>query len=286
LEGRIEGQNDANRTRAGVEEVLVTTSVRLEHAGATPGGTVWAAVRFEIKPGWHIYWPGQNDTGAVTEISVNGPPGLRAGPVRWPPPQRYVSPGDILDHVYTEMVTALVPVTLPTDATVGETVELSFDLSWVACEEVCIFGEETVRVSLAVVERAPGVDQADRVDPATVLTTAELFAAARARLPEPADAFDRIAKIHWENNTAVIRARGAHALAFYPGDGGLRVDDLMGCGVSTGDTLRLPVSTPAGAGSGGRKAKVAGLSLEGLLEVFSPDGISRVYEVKSVRPAR
>lgn len=256
------------------EEVLVKPSIVLERGGARPGDTVWAAVRFEILAGWHTYWPGQNDTGVPTEITVTGPEGLGVGAVLWPPPQRHVAPGDILDHVHEGEVTALVPVTLPSGLAVGETVDLSFELSWLVCKEACVPGWETVRTSLAVVDS--GAEAERLTDPAA----AALFSAARARLPEPVSATDRIARIHWEPGVAVIRVRGAHKLAFYPRYGGARVEDLLGHGVAVSDTLRLPIGRPAG-GETSESSGGTAQPLEGLLEVFSPEGISLVYEVRS-----
>ena len=265
------GGPDAAQTEA--EEVLVTPSVVIERQSVRPGETVWAAVRFDIKPGWHTYWPGQNDTGAPTEIVVKGPAGLRVGPALWPPPHRYVAPGDILDHVHEGSVTALVPLTMPTDLPAGERVELSFELSWLVCKEACIPGWETLTATVSVAGAA--TDGGVAADP----EIASVFSSARARLAEPAAATERIARVQWEGQTAVIRVRGAHKLAFYPHADGARVADLLTNGVAVSDTLRLPLRGADGAGDAPK-----GAALAGLLEVFSPDGISRVYEIRSVPP--
>lgn len=270
---QVEPEEPASAESA--ESVLVTPTVMLECVSAQPSETVWAAVSFDIKPEWHTYWPGQNDTGAATEITVKGPPGLRVGPVLWPPPHRYISPGDILDHVHEGTVTALVPITLPADAKPGQTLDLSFDLSWLVCKEVCIPGWETVRASVSVTGTASDADP----------NAAPVLAAARARLPEPPSITERIAKAEWKDDTAVIRVRGAHKLAFYPRSGGLRIANLLESGVSNSDTLRLPVvRPPASPTSNQVSGPNTRPALRGLLEVFSPDGISRVYEVNLPMP--
>lgn len=282
LQAGARGGPDAAQSPA--EEVLVRPSVLLERQSVRPGETVWAAVRFDIKPGWHTYWPGQNDTGAATEIVVKGPAGLRVGPVLWPPPHRHVAPGDILDHVHEGSVTALVPLTMPTDLpadlSAGERVELSFELSWLVCKEACIPGWETLTATVELAGTA--------IDGAAVAAPeiASVFSSARARLAEPAEATERIARVQWEGQTAVIRVRGAHKLAFYPHADGARVEDLLTSGAAVSDTLRLTVrgaERRAGvAGANGNAPKTA--ALLGLLEVFSPDGISRVYQIRSVPP--
>jgi thiol:disulfide interchange protein DsbD len=245
------------------EEVLVRASAVAERPGVMPGGTVWVGVRFEIKDGWHTYWPGQNDTGFGTEITPSGPEGVSFGPTAWPAPHRYTAPGDILDHVHESEVTALVPVTAPADAAIGSSLDLSFDLAWLVCKLVCIPGWETVTLSLPVVEATPGTDA----------SVAGVFAAARARIPVKNDG--RAVSIEWDEaaedadgRTVRLRASGASRMAFYPDDAGDRVVGLLRDGEAASEELVLRLN--------GQEPR-----LSGVVEVYSADGKSRVYSIGS-----
>lgn len=245
------------------EEVLVRASAVAERPGVTPGGTVWVGVRFEIKDGWHTYWPGQNDTGFGTEITPSGPEGVSFGPIAWPAPHRYTAPGDILDHVHESEVTALVPVTAPAGAAIGSSLDLSFDLAWLVCKSVCIPGWETVTLSLPVVEATPGTDA----------SVAGVFAAARARIPVPGDG--RAVTVEWDKaaqdsggRTVRLRASGASRMAFYPDDAGDRVVGLLRDGEAASEELVLRLN--------GQEPR-----LSGVVEVFSADGKSKVYSIGS-----
>lgn len=210
-------------------DTLVHTSTIVDGSGVTPGGTVWVGVRFEIKDGWHTYWPGQNDTGLGTAIKATGPEGVTFGPVVWPAPTRHVAPGDILDHVHEHEVTAMIPVTAPAAARVGDTLPLSFDLEWLVCEAVCVPGWATVSLDL------PVVGETGSPDP----TAAAAFERARARVPDAIPNDDPPVTILWSGHTAEIRAGEGDLIQFYPDDRGSRVDDLLHAGSKRGRTLRL-----------------------------------------------
>lgn len=242
---------------------MVRVSAVSEHAGVSPGGTVWVGVRFEMRDDWHIYWPGQNDTGMATEIRATGTPGVSFGEVVWPAPERHTAPGGILDHVYHGDVTALIPVTAPEDAALGTDLSLSFDVAWLVCETVCVPGWETVTVTLPVVE-------------APVLTEgcAGVFAAARARIPERPSPAERVVTASWDSDRVMLRARGADRMAFYPDPACSPVADLLIDGAREGDSLTLRLKDGVGAGGG---APV----LSGMVEIFARDGRSRVYQVRS-----
>lgn len=256
--------SEASEGAEAAEETLVRASALAERAGITPGGTVWIGVRFEIKDGWHTYWPGQNDTGLGTEITPSGPDSVAFGPIRWPAPHRYTAPGDILDHVHDGEVTALIPVTASADAPVGSTLELSFDLAWLVCDAVCIPGWKTVTLRLPVVAETGDADPA----------TAGVFAAARARIPEPVPADGRVVTTEWEKGPddagpiASLRARGAFRMAFYPDQDCDRVRGLLESGATESDELRLRFDE--------RQP-----TLSGVVEVFSRDGRSKVYKIRS-----
>ncbi|MFN8548127.1 MAG: protein-disulfide reductase DsbD family protein [Candidatus Eisenbacteria bacterium] len=145
-------------------------SIVVEHRTLARGTTSWLALHFEIDPGWHLYWNGRNDSGLPPEVTPVLPKGFRLGAPLWPVPERLLSPGPILDHVYAERFTLLYPLELPKSAPPEAT--LGFKVDWLACQEMC------VRESDSLVVRVSIGDQAEEQ------TDATLFREARAALPE------------------------------------------------------------------------------------------------------
>lgn len=155
-------------------ELLPTTD------GVVPGQRVTLLLRMTVKPQWHTYWDGLNDTGFAPRFSWTLPDGWTIVAIEWPAPKRYISPGDILDHVYEGTATIIVTLdtaplpepappaaTAPTSATVGVSAR------WLACMEACIPGTSGASVTLPIL--------ADGAKPAPL--RAKELADARARVP-------------------------------------------------------------------------------------------------------
>ncbi|MFK7883473.1 MAG: protein-disulfide reductase DsbD domain-containing protein [Phycisphaerales bacterium] len=207
---------------------LVNPSVIAELNGIAPGGTVWVGIHFEIKDGWHTYWPGQNDTGFGTQIETAAPAELVVGDTYWPAPHRYTAPGGILDHVHEHAVTALLPITAPQSAALGSDITVSFDLSWLVCDDVCIPGWKTITLTLPVI-KSPVAKHG---------VTVQRFEKARERIPNT-DMNKARVTVDWSGQIATVRAIDANKLAFYPDEGGSKVLDLINAGSASSDVLRL-----------------------------------------------
>ncbi len=74
----------------------------VSQANAARNGNVTLGLRFELAPGWHIYWSNPGDAGFAPRISLDAP--ARAGALSYPPPEflqigpmaAYVLSGDVL----------------------------------------------------------------------------------------------------------------------------------------------------------------------------------------------
>jgi thiol:disulfide interchange protein DsbD len=142
-----------------------------------PGQTVWLALEFNIRDGWHTYWRNPGDSGQATSIEWALPPGFTAGGIVWPTPHRFdLAP--LVNYGYTKHVMHLVPLTAPADLKSGAPVTLSAKVSYLVCSDVCI--PEDVNLALTV----PTSASAGAADPAD----AALFTAARSELPVAAPA--------------------------------------------------------------------------------------------------
>ncbi|MFN0010273.1 MAG: protein-disulfide reductase DsbD domain-containing protein [Phycisphaerales bacterium] len=239
-------------------------SLVAESATVQPGGTVWLAVVLEMEPGWHTYWPGENDTGAPIKLHWTLPAGWSVGDVLWPAPDRYVGDGDLLDYVLEGQRGLLVPLKAPAGAKDGEKATLSLDIRWLVCKSACIPGSAQLSVVLATGPAEPVQTQNSTV-----------FAAARSRVPQPlAAATDRV-KAAWSGDSVIFSATDAASLAFSVGAGSALVPQAFKHGAATGGTLNLPVDTTDPE----RKA------LRGVLEVRPAKGHAPIfYSVDMAKP--
>jgi DsbC/DsbD-like thiol-disulfide interchange protein len=185
-----------------------------------------------IEPGWHIYWPGHNDTGLPPTFELGLPQGVTAGPVQWPPPKRYISPGDTLDHVYEDRVFLIVPLTIDASAPHGPA-EVSVTSTWVVCKDVCLREKGSAQTSL-VIAAAPSPS-----------TGAQRFAEARAKLPRPLSESkgEVTARVH--DGTLIIEGKEGSRLAFYPGEKSAPFADILRDGESAGHRLELELGEPS-----------------------------------------
>lgn len=122
----------------------------LSARSARPGDTVMAGVHLRMEPDWHTYWKNAGASGMATEIEWQLPPGLSAGDIHWPPPEKYGS-DDLVTYVYHHEVVLLVPLTVATDARPGA-LDLAAKVSWLECKEVCIPGGATVKARLTIAD--------------------------------------------------------------------------------------------------------------------------------------
>ena len=103
---------------------------------ARPGDTVLAGVKLTMEPGWHTYWKNPGAAGQATTIKWTLPPGVTAGEIQWPLPQK-LPPAEITTYGYQEEVVLLVPLTLAKTIAPG-TLSIGAKVSWLECKESCI----------------------------------------------------------------------------------------------------------------------------------------------------
>jgi thiol:disulfide interchange protein len=131
--------------------ILATESAR-------PGDTVLAGVQLRMDPHWHTYWrnPG---AGIATKIAWELPPGVTAGPIRWPVPEK-LPDEDLTTYIYTNEVLLLVPLKLAADVPAGP-LQLNATVSWLECEVGCVPGAQSVKATLNIgTETKPSKDAA------------------------------------------------------------------------------------------------------------------------------
>jgi thiol:disulfide interchange protein DsbD len=227
-----------------------------------PGNTYTLGVTFEIEPDWHLYSDRQNDTGYPISVSLDLPEGFEAGEPGWPAPERHVSPGNILDHVYKEEVTLLIPLRVPESAIAGEWATIRGRMEWLACREVCVPGQDSATITLLIAETDTDLWRAaDREPPPD---TARLLAEARDRIPVPL--IEGVLTWDWSDSVLVIMAEEAEFLGFYPDAESVTPEHLVEDGESGVGRLNLRLPRDPGDAE----------FLSGVVEVRH-DGASRFF---------
>ena len=159
---------------------LVKAELVAEQTAPAAGSMLWLDLHLAVAPGWHTYWRNPGDAGEPTTIDWTLPPGFSAGDIEWPIPERIVV-DTITSYGYRGSTDLLIPVTVPA-AFAGDAQHIAADVKFLVCSDICIPGETTVGLTLG--SGGPTVP-----DPAV----AARFAAARARLPQPAPFATRFA---------------------------------------------------------------------------------------------
>jgi thiol:disulfide interchange protein DsbD len=117
---------------------------------AAPGSTVVVAVRQRIPKGWHTYWRNPGDSGGATTLSWTLPPGVTAGEIVWPLPERQPVQG-LMNFGYSGEVWLPVPIEIPATARVGQTLSLRVDALFLVCSaEMCVPDPLTLQFDLPI----------------------------------------------------------------------------------------------------------------------------------------
>jgi thiol:disulfide interchange protein DsbD len=115
---------------------------------ARPGDTVLAGVDLKMEPGWHTYWKNPGAAGYATKIEWQLPPGITAGDIQWPLPEK-LPPAEVTTYGYNDEVVLLVPLKLATNLPAGP-LDLKAKVSWLECKEACVPGSGEVEATLNI----------------------------------------------------------------------------------------------------------------------------------------
>jgi thiol:disulfide interchange protein/DsbC/DsbD-like thiol-disulfide interchange protein len=147
-----------------------------------PGDTVWAGIELKMEPGWHTYWKNPGAAGMATKIEWQLPPGVTAGDIQWPLPEK-IPPAEITTYGYQDEVVLLVPLKVAADLKPGP-LDLKAKVSWLECKEACLPGSGDVEAPLNIgTETKPSAE-------ATVIESWQ------GRIPRPLSALS--ARAWWE----------------------------------------------------------------------------------------
>jgi len=135
------------------------------------GRSQWIGLRFQLDPGWHIYWSNPGDSGEPPKVTWHLPGGFQAGELQFPAPRRIADHG-LTDYGYENDVVLLSKLTVPAGATSNK-IDIGADVRYLVCREVCMPGKDQVSLTLAAGQNG------------TSSPHAELIRTAKAHLPQP-----------------------------------------------------------------------------------------------------
>ena len=115
---------------------------------AKPGDTIWTGVDMKMDTAWHTYWKNPGAAGLATKIEWQLPPGVTAGEIWWPLPEK-LPPIEVTTYGYENETMLLTPLTLASNLPVGP-LDLKANVSWLECKDVCIPASQDVEVTLNV----------------------------------------------------------------------------------------------------------------------------------------
>jgi DsbC/DsbD-like thiol-disulfide interchange protein len=154
-----------------------------------------------------MYWINPGDSGESPRVTWELPPGVTSGQTRWPAPEKLGS-STIVDYGYKQEVTLLVPMRATTKVPSGEPLTITARVTVLICKDICIPGKTQVTLTLPVRAQAPPID----------LATHELFAKARAKLPQPPPASWKLTAREQDDSFVLSVQVGRHVTRayFYP----------------------------------------------------------------------
>jgi thiol:disulfide interchange protein DsbD len=141
-----------------------------DRSAITPGQSEWIGLRFELDPGWHIYWINPGDSGEPPKITWHLPAGIQAGDLDFPIPQR-IPDHSLMDYGYEGNVVLLSKLTTA-NALTSKQVGISADVKYLVCREVCVPGKDHLSATIPIGNGA------------TASANASEIHAAQGRLPQ------------------------------------------------------------------------------------------------------
>ena len=145
---------------------LVSVSLHSDVARFQPGQRITLAVKYDITPGWHLYWKNPGDNGMPPGLSIQAPPGVIVGAPLYPRPMIFQEgEGESIQTSfgYERSLCLLVPVGIP-DGFEADSLDLSIELQWFVCKDICLIGTErrVLSIPAALPQRPSTMDPVGR----------------------------------------------------------------------------------------------------------------------------
>jgi len=142
------------------QETNITAELFAE-GPAVPGEELMLAIHFTPDPGWHGYWKNPGDAGYEMQLDWQLPAGWQALEPQYPVPQRLMI-RDLMNHVYKGSYTVLVPLKVPQQAVLGQSVPITLRAQWLACtDRICVPEQAKLNIIVPPKKDAAGSNRFD-----------------------------------------------------------------------------------------------------------------------------
>jgi len=137
----------------GEQQVSATAEIVSENKEIAPGEPFRVALKITHSPHWHTYYLNPGQVGFPPSLKWTLPAGFTASDLQFPVPMLGTFDGAAF-YGYEGETWFLQTITPPATLKAGETITLSGDASWLACNESCIPGDAELKLSLPVAAAA------------------------------------------------------------------------------------------------------------------------------------
>tara|TARA_R110002020_G_scaffold399971_1_gene609776 strand:- start:18296 stop:20425 length:2130 start_codon:yes stop_codon:yes gene_type:complete len=238
-----------------------------ERSSVLPSETIYAALKMELDPDWHVYWRNAGDAGLPPELihrETSNIPGGAIGDFVWPVPHLLpVVEGEIMDYGYSHEVILPFPLMIPSNA--AGTVQLDVVADYLICEDICVPETADVSLTLTVGQPIPDTKNGDMISQWI----------AQAPLPFVGEAHIDTSSTPWKlslrGEPGLTRDADIHFFPF-----GHEISHPAAQTVSFGSAGATLSLTPAGS------TPLDG-NLEGVLVVEHADGTRLGYEISAAQ---
>jgi thiol:disulfide interchange protein/DsbC/DsbD-like thiol-disulfide interchange protein len=135
-----------------VTDKHISASLIADQDTVSPGASFTLGVKFDLEPGWHIYWKNPGDSGLPprfnwssndSSVSIKAP--------LWPHPER-IATGPLVNYGYNDTLIPF-PATV-SSSTKSDQAEVTLDLEWLVCKDECLPGEGRLKITLPIKNEA------------------------------------------------------------------------------------------------------------------------------------
>ena len=130
----------------------VTISLVPELTAIVAGMPQRVALRFQVEPGWHVYWKNPGESGVATTAKWTLPAGFTADSMKYPTPARLDVAG-VVTHVHEGDVVFETTITPPEKISSRDS-RLATRVLYGVCKDVCYPGQATLSLTMPVMTDA------------------------------------------------------------------------------------------------------------------------------------
>lgn len=138
-------------TSLSVDTGRVEASLLSSHYRVAPGQSFQIALKTELDEQWHTYWRNPGDSGEPVQISWVLPETVSAGEIVWPLPAP-IPTGPIINYGFEGAPLFPVEFTVADDAATGSVIEVTAEVYYLVCKDICIPESGVLRLVLQVAE--------------------------------------------------------------------------------------------------------------------------------------